>query len=169
MANDAHPEQARISAICISPTAGAPMRAVGRVALIAGRGLAGDRYASDTGAYSKPGPGPVRHVTFIAEEGITKANKSLRLRGLEKFSALETRRNLIVAGMPADDLNALVGREFSFGSGRFRGVELADPCVRPGRLLRRGGFEEAFDGMGGLRAEVLAGEELAVGDEFSPG
>ena len=157
-----------ISAICISPSAGAPMSTVEGVMIISGRGLAGDRYASDTGAYSKPGPGKARHVTFIAEDGITRANKSLRLRGLEEFSALDTRRNLVVAGISAEDLNALVDREFSFGSGRFRGVELADPCPRPGRLLRRGGFEEAFEGLGGLRAEVLAGEELAVGDVFSP-
>ena len=111
-----------ISAICISTSAGVPMSEVERVAIIAGRGLAGDRYASNTGAYSKPGPGKARHVTFIAEDGITKANKSLRLRGLDEFSALDTRRNLVVAGMSADDLNALVGREFSFGGGRFRGV-----------------------------------------------
>ena len=168
MANETLPESTRISSICISPTAGAPMIAVERAALIAGRGLAGDRYASDTGAYSKPGPGPARHVTFISADGIASANATLRLRGLEEFSALDTRRNLVVAGMSAEDLNALVDREFSFGGGRFRGVELAAPCRRPGRLLRRSGFEQAFEGAGGLRAEVLEGGEIAVGDEFSP-
>lgn len=168
MATKVNRGAARISAICICPAAGAPMSAVARAGLIAGRGIAGDRYASGTGAYSEPGPGNARDVTFIAEEAIASANAKLRLRGLEEFAALDTRRNLVVAGMAAADLNALVGREFSFGGGRFRGVELADPCQRPGRLIRRGGFEQAFEGLGGLRAEVLEGSEIAVGDAFSP-
>lgn len=160
---------ATISAIYTCARAGAPMQSHERIAVAAGEGLAGDRYARGIGVYSKVEPIKVRHATLITQDGIDIANAMLRERGLAVFSAADTRRNLVVAGMQAEALNDLVGREFSFGGIGFRGIEFSDPCHRPGRLLNRSGFEDAFERRGGLRAEVLSGGDLEVGAAFAPG
>ena len=158
---------ATISAIYTCARAGAPMQSHGHIAVVAGEGLAGDRYAKGIGVYSRVEPIKVRHATLITQDGIDTANAMLRARGLVEFSAADTRRNLVVAGMQAEELNDLVGREFSFGGIRFRGIEFSDPCHRPGRLLDRSGFEQAFERRGGLRAEVFSSGELIVGAIYS--
>lgn len=158
---------ARISAIFTCAKAGAPMSAAAQVSVAAGEGIAGDRYALGVGAYSKIEPIKARDVTFIAEQGIDAANAALAAKGLLPFAPVETRRNLLVSGMSAEALNALVGQDFTVGAIRFHGLELADPCMRPGRLINRPGFEESFAQRGGLRARVLSGGVLAVGDVFA--
>ena len=78
-----------------------------------------------------------------------------------RFLASETRRNIVVAYFP---LNRLVGKEFIIGEALMRGIELCDPCQRPSKLSGKDGFEEAFAGFGGLRAEVIIGGTIKVGD-----
>jgi MOSC domain-containing protein YiiM len=76
----------------------------------------------------------------------------------------QTRRNVLLRGISAQALNDLVGQHFWVGSIQCRGVELCTPCPRPSQLSQQDGFQEAFEGRGGLRAEVLLGGELAIGD-----
>ena len=73
----------------------------------------------------------------------------------------ETRRNLVTEGVA---LNHLVGREFRVGAVRMRGVRLAEPCVYLEQLTGHDGVRAAFVHRGGLRAEILDGGELRVGD-----
>lgn len=77
-----------------------------------------------------------------------------------------TRRNIITRGVR---LNPLVGKEFRIGSVRLRGVELCDPCRPLGRRLETANLSAPqvvawFMERGGLRAEVVEGGELRVGD-----
>ena len=73
----------------------------------------------------------------------------------------ETRRNLVTEGVA---LNHLVGREFRVGAVRLRGVKLAEPCVYLEQLTGHEGVRAAFVHRGGLRAEILDGGDLRVGD-----
>ena len=76
----------------------------------------------------------------------------------------QTRRNILLNGIGAQALNSLVGQIFWVGHIQCRGTELCTPCPRPSQLSLQSGFQEAFDGRGGLRAEVLRGGEVAIGD-----
>ena len=73
----------------------------------------------------------------------------------------ETRRNLVTEGVA---LNHLVGRTFRVGGVRLRGVKLAEPCVYLEQVSGHAGVRAALVHRGGLRAEILDGGELRVGD-----
>ena len=154
-----------IEALFTCPTAGAPMQSHDRVKVIAGVGIEGDRYAAGVGAYSTLEPIKRRDITFIALSGIDTANDWQTGADRPCFAPGETRRNVVLSGISSGELNDLVGRAFSINGLRFRGLDLAVPCPRPGQLTGYSGFEEAFDGRAGLRALVLDSGELKVGDE----
>jgi MOSC domain-containing protein YiiM len=80
------------------------------------------------------------------------------------FSGAETRRNVVLANMSADELNQLVGQTFCLGKLLLKGVELCTPCQRPAQLQNKPNFMEAFEGRGGLRAEILQVGTISVGD-----
>ena len=132
------------------------MRGVAEVIAIAGVGLEGDRYAARTGSFSaKPKPG--RQITLIEAEAIEALERELGL----VLAPGETRRNLVTRGIA---LNHLVGREFTVGDVRLRGHELCEPC---GDLARMTGKSQILPGLvhrGGLRAEILQGGVIRVGD-----
>lgn len=160
--SDARP--CSITAIFHCLRAGAPMQAAAAIHVTAGIGLDGDRYALGIGAYTAIEPVKIRHASFISQDGIDSSNAWLAEKGQPAFAAVETRRNFLVSGISADELNALVGRTFTVGKVKFKGLELATPCHRPSRLLKRGGvFELAFAARGGLRAEVCGSGEIQVG------
>jgi MOSC domain-containing protein YiiM len=148
--------QGRIESIHIAPTAEAAMRPVDQVVAVVGVGLVGDRYATKTGSFSaKDKPG--RQITLIEAEALEALERELGL-GLEPGA---TRRNLVTHGVA---LNHLVDREFTVGEVRLRGHELCEPC---GDLARMTGKPQILPGLvhrGGLRAEILAGGVIRVGD-----
>ncbi|HZD93607.1 MAG TPA: MOSC domain-containing protein, partial [Candidatus Sulfotelmatobacter sp.] len=69
-------------------------------------------------------------------------------------------RNLLTCGMA---LNHLVGREFQIGDVRLRGLRLCEPC---GHLQKLTGKDvlKALCHRGGLRAEILSGGMIKVGE-----
>jgi MOSC domain-containing protein YiiM len=146
----------RLESIHIATTAEATMRGVAEIRAIAGVGLEGDRYATRTGTFSaKPKPG--RQVTLVEAEAIEALERELGL----KLAPGETRRNLVTRGVA---LNHLVGREFQVGAVRLRGHELCEPC---GDLARMTGKPQILPGLvhrGGLRAEIIEGDLIRVGD-----
>ena len=149
----------RLVGIFIAPSAGAPMQACDRIAVVAGVGVRGDRYAAGTGTYSGTGPGP-RDVTLIerdAVDAVRTEDGGLALR------EDETRRNLVTEGVA---LNHLVGRTFRVGEVRMRGVRLAEPCAYLEQLVGLVGVREALLHRAGLRAEILDDGELRVGDDI---
>ena len=138
---------------------GEPLVAVEEVSAVAGKGLEGDRYFRASGTYSdRPGPG--REITLIESEAIEAMARDNELA----IAPGEARRNVVTRGAP---LNHLVGREFLEGGVRVRGIRLCEPCSHLEGLTRRGVLAGLIH-RGGLRAQILVGGEIRVGDPIAP-
>jgi MOSC domain-containing protein YiiM len=151
------PVPGRLVAIYTAPAAGAPM--VGRASVYAhaGRGLDGDRYLANAGTWSdREGSG--RHVTLLAREDVAAVTSAA---GLDVDEAA-LRRNLVTEGVDLDDLR---DRTFRVGEVVLRGCRRAEPCSYLEGLTAPG-VRVAFRHRAGLRAEVLTGGVLRVGDRI---
>jgi hypothetical protein len=155
-----------IQAIYIAAAAGVATQSLPK-AKITPMGIEGDRYASGKGAYSDSLPSKIRHLSLITESGIAIANEWLMAGDEPTFDASQTRRNIVIGNMSAEDLNSLVGKTFALGSLVLKGAELCTPCQRPAQLLNKTDFINAFEGRGGLRAEIMNIGEISVGDVLS--
>jgi len=158
---------AHIQAIYLAHSAGEHMRALDYAQVTAGLGLDGDRYAMGRGAYSTTEPIKIRHISIISLAGIEIANEWLEAGNEPPFNAADTRRNVLLAGITPNALNALVGQQFQLGDILMLGTELCMPCERPAQLLSRPSFMDAFEGRGGIRAKVLNSGVLSIGDKLS--
>jgi MOSC domain-containing protein YiiM len=145
-----------VIAIFIGPKKLEPMTSVAEVTALAGAGLEGDRYAREEGSFSKKLPN--NQLTLIEEEALQAAARDYQL----EFTAAESRRNILTAGIA---LNHLVGREFRIGNVRLRGIKLCEPCGHLKKLTRKEVIA-ALTHRGGLRAEILAGGPIRVGDQI---
>ena len=134
-----------------------------RADIIAGQGIAGDRYATSLGAFSISKP-KIRHVSIITLSGIADANRQLLTNQYAPFGEGDTRRNIVIDHLSATELNNLVGTVFYLGDLAFKGTELCTPCQRPAKLLARPDFIEAFEARGGIRAEALESGPIAIED-----
>ena len=146
-----------VEAIYIAPVATGPLNAVRQVNAVAGHGLEGDRYFNKTGTFS-PKDVPDRQLTLIeseAIEGLARDNSIVLPAG-------EARRNIVTRGVA---LNHLVGREFRVGEVVLRGTRLCEPCAHLESLTKRGVLAGLIH-RGGLRAEIIVGGTITVGDEF---
>lgn len=139
----------------IAPAAAAPMLSVLEVRAVAGRGLEGDRYFNSSGTFSND-PGTGRHVTLIEIEAIEALQRDY---GVE-LSAGAARRNIVTRGVA---LNHLVEREIRVGEAALRGARLCDPCSHLEKLARPGVLRGLIH-RGGLRAEIVSGGMIRVGD-----
>jgi MOSC domain-containing protein YiiM len=72
----------------------------------------------------------------------------------------------VLSNISAAELNDYVGKNFLLGNIQCKGVELCAPCQRPAELLSKSDFMNAFEGRGGLRAEVLTSGNIKIGDAF---
>ncbi len=150
----------RLSLILVSISPSAPMTAVLEVRAIAGRGLEGDRYLSGNGTFSPAVQRPDHEVTLVESEKIAAFAAASGLR----FDAAMARRNLVTEGA---DLNALVGQTFQVGEVLLRGIRLCEPC----NYLAKTTYPETLDGLvhrGGLRAQIVRGGVLRIGDVVRP-
>ena len=132
------------------------MTQVHEVKALSGLGLEGDRYASEKGTFSKKLPN--NQVTLIEQESLEAAERDYKM----ELSAAESRRNILTAGIA---LNHLVGREFRVGEVRLRGLKLCEPCGHLKKLTKKDVIQ-SLKHRGGLRAEVLQGGPIRVGDEI---
>lgn len=148
-----------VVSIHIAPKAEDPMRSIKSVRAIPGRGLEGDRYFKASGTYSDR-PGPAREITLIEFEAIAAMARDNELA----ISPGDARRNVVTRGVP---LNHLVGQEFLAGGVRLRGIRLCEPCSHLEGLTRRGVLAGLIH-RGGLRAQILIGGEIRVGDPIVP-
>jgi hypothetical protein len=156
-----------IHSIYIAPFAGKAMLQMPCAEIIAGQGIKGDRYATSQGAFSGSTPTKIRHISLIATSGIDDANQALRNLISKPFLEAETRRNIVMQNISAQDLNDLVGVVFYLGGLKFKGIELCAPCERPAKLLGRIHFLDAFENRGGLRAEAFESGVLSCGNTLS--
>ena len=113
---------------------------------VTAEGVRGDRYFGE------------RNLTLIEAEALEGLYEDT---GIE-LSAAESRRQVLTRGVR---LNDLVGKRFSVGEVECVGEEWCEPCshlqglTRPGVL--RGLVHRA-----GLRADIVRGGRIAVGDEI---
>jgi MOSC domain-containing protein YiiM len=151
--------EGNVSGIFIGPEKGKPMVGVEKVRAVAGGGLEGDRYFAKKGTFSKKDD-PSREVTLIEQEALDAAWRSYDV----EVDPAETRRNILTEGAP---LNHLVGREFTVGEVRLRGIKLCEPCGHLERVTAKG-VREPLVHRGGLRAQILSDGVIRVGDPISP-
>jgi len=131
------------------------MTSLTSVEALAGVGLAGDRYAEP-----KNRRAPDYEVTLIESENIEGFTRATG----RALTPDMPRRNIVTVGVR---LNPLAGEQFSIGHAVFEGLELCEPCS----LFARRSYGEVlafFRGKGGLRARIVSGGMLSVGDLVSP-
>ena len=146
----------QLLAIGITEIAAQPLQNVSEVDAVAGVGLTGDRYALLQGSFQKPTDTLPMHVTLIEVETLEAAQRDY---GIE-ITHLMTRRNLLTRGVP---LNHLVGQSFQIGDVLMRGVELCEPCRHLQKLTCKE-IHQPLVHRGGLRAEIVRGGRLRVGE-----
>jgi MOSC domain len=137
-----------------APRKEAPCRAHERCVVRAGKGLDGDRYAGGYGTFSHP-ERRGQDLTLIEEESLD----ALKEEGVG-LAMGDARRNVVTRGMR---LNELVGRRFTIGDVVCFGSRLAEPCAHLERLTIRGTLRGLVH-RGGVRADVLVGGVLHIGD-----
>lgn len=130
------------------------MQSRSEVTVIAGVGVDGDRYAAEA---CPPGEA----ITLIEEETIDAVRRD---HGID-LDLGQARRNVVTAGVP---LNHLVGATFRAGPVVLRGVLLARPCTHLARLNGIPRLRDALVHRGGLRADVIVGGRIRVGDPVEP-
>lgn len=146
----ATPAAGTVAAILVAADAEAPLVPVDEAEALAGRGLAGDRYASGRGTFSGRGRG--YELTLAEAEVLDEI----------RLPWEQARRNVVTRGI---SLNGLVGRRFRIGSVECVGRRLAEPCAHLERLARPGLLRPLVH-RGGLRADIVTGGVVRVGDEI---
>lgn len=143
----------------IAEHGGAPMQRLEVAELIAGVGIAGDRYATGKGHYSLK-PAPDRQITLIEIETLDALARDYDLQ----LTAAESRRNICTRGVP---LNHLVGREFSLGEAILYGARLNVPCKYLEKVTGKKVFE-ALKHRSGLNCEIRRGARVGPGAVIEP-
>jgi len=139
-----------VAGIYVSEKAKRVPVAVDRARAVAGRGLEGDRYFVGKGSFSH-WRGTGRALTLVEAEALEDVG----------LGFAESRRNVVVRGA---GLNDLVGVRFRVGDVECLGRRLCEPCRHLEKLEKRDGLMRSLAGRGGLRADVVSGGHIAVGD-----
>ena len=135
------------------------MQFVRKIQAIAGKGLAGDRYAAGTGSYSNSKG--IRDVTLIEIEDLWNFYPT---SGMDLHPGL-TRRNIVTEGIRLSDL---VGSAFTIGPVSFLGIRPCPPCRHLAKLI---GVPEVLHGLahsGGIYAQVLSDGLICIDDPVLP-
>ena len=135
--------------VFVAEAAEAPARAVDSAPAGAGRGLEGDRYFDGAGTFSER-VGTGREITLADADALRSA----------EVAPGEARRNVVVRGI---DLDGLIGRRFRIGEVECVGRRRCEPCAHLQRLTRPDVLR-ALVHRGGLRADVVSGGVVRVGD-----
>jgi MOSC domain-containing protein YiiM len=143
-----------VERIFVRHSAESPQTELGRVEVVAGAGIVGDRYF---GRDDEPG----QNITLIEAEEIEAFIAEYR----RPNDLSITNRNVVTRGIR---LAGLVGRDFMIGDVRLRGVELCEPCLGLGNALASPELPAAsvvkrFLHRAGLRADALTTGVIACG------
>ena len=145
--------EAMVEDLFITEWASADMVSQAEVVAVADRGLEGDRYFYRRGSYSH-WPGRGRDVTLIEAEVLASLSASCAISGAQ------ARRNIVTRGIR---LNDMVGHYFQLGAVVLYGVRLCEPCPHLDKLTHPG-VMAALVGRGGLRADIVEGGVIRVGN-----
>ena len=144
----------RVLEIWLAAGAAQPMRRVPAVEAVAGRGLAGDRYAQGGGTWAQY-PDLEKQVTLIDRDDVA----AVAAETGSELTAGDTRRNLVTTGI---DLPSLVGTWFAIGDVLLFGMKRCPPCTHLERLTGVR-LVKAMVHRGGINAAVFAGGPIADG------
>jgi MOSC domain-containing protein YiiM len=134
-----------VEQINIGPTeALAPVEAV---AVVAGKGLVGDRHFAESQA-------PGESLTLIEAEVLEDVG----------LTGAQSRRQMVVRGVRVNDL---IGKRFMIGDVECLGIEICEPCSHLQSLTRPGIIKDLIH-RGGLNADILTSGTISVGDEIRP-
>jgi MOSC domain-containing protein YiiM len=140
------PQVGTVTWLGVRPARGAPMLVRDEIELVADRGVAGDRYASNGN----------RQVTLIQEEHLSV------IAALTGGSATPdlVRRNVVVKGV---NLLSLWKQRFAIGDAILIGTGACAPCEKMEIALGIGGFQ-AMRGHGGICARIERSGVIRNGD-----
>jgi MOSC domain-containing protein YiiM len=79
------------------------------------------------------------------------------------LDASRSRRNIVTQGVP---LNDFVSKEFKVGDAVLHGTRLCEPCAHMEKLTVKGAMRGLIH-RGGLRAEIVKGGTIKVGDAIT--
>lgn len=144
------PSVGTVAAILTAPDAEAALSRVDEAEALAGHGLAGDRYAAGRGTFNAPGRG--YELTLVEADVLDEIGLSWE----------EARRNIVTRNIA---LNGLVGRRFRIGPVECVGRRLAEPCAHLEKLARSGLLRPLVH-RGGLRADIITGGVIRLGDQI---
>ena len=145
------PEPGWVVGLFTAERAGEPMQAHQTVELVPGLGIPGDRYATKQGFWSDP-QWPDQELTLLAAEVADEVGIDAGL----------LRRNVVTRGVR---LPGLIGVTFLMGTAVIEGVRPCDPCGHIQTLTGRAGIYKALNEHGGgLRARIVHGGRVSVGD-----
>ncbi|MBJ7330991.1 MAG: MOSC domain-containing protein [Solirubrobacteraceae bacterium] len=144
-----------VEALVLAPDAEAAVISVETAVAFAGVGLEGDRYAEGRGTFASGRPGSA--LTLVDAAVLDEL-------AAERGRPVDHRRNVVVRGT---DLNALVGKTFSLGEVVCQGRRLCEPCAHLDRA-NAGGILRPLVHRGGLRADIVEGGTVRVGDVLQP-
>jgi MOSC domain-containing protein YiiM len=154
----------RLLHIHIAPAASAEMAELEHAALVAGRGIEGDRYFLGTGTYSpKPDAREVTLFEMEVLEALARNDPPLQA-GPIRIAPGEHRRNLTVRGVP---LGHLVGKRFRVGEVVLSGGRLNYPCKYLEKLLGRPAYLPLYN-RSGLNCRIERGGTIHRGDIIEP-
>jgi hypothetical protein len=159
------PGPGRVTSLHLAARTGEPTFRVAQARAVTGHGLSGDR-----NYWAGEGPRPrlrgtgrasgVCDVTLIEAEALD----ALVCEHGITLTPAECRRNLVSRDIR---LNPLVDQKFQIGTVILRGLKLSEPCTRLEQLVRPGLIRGLLH-RGGLRAEVIRGGIIQVGDRILP-
>jgi len=138
--------------ILIAPAAEETLTRIDAAVALPGQGLEGDRYARSEGTFSSLG-GRGYELTLVEAAVLDELELSWE----------DARRNIVTTGI---SLNALVGKRFHIGPVECVGRRLAEPCAHLEKLARPGLLRPLVH-RGGLRADILSGGTISIGDVIS--
>ena len=148
-----------IQSIYIARAKSEPMIQLDGCEMIAGKGIAGDRYADGKGFYSGVKEWDA-HVTLIEGEAIDAVNTGSD----EVITPEMLRRNLVT-----DDirLDSLVGKPFKIGENVvLEGRKKWPPCRYIVKLNDKPEILKYFAYAGGIGANVIVGGSIKTGDQI---
>ena len=141
-----------LTGIVVARGPAAPCERLERAIAVPGLGLEGDRYWAGTGSMGTGRPG--MEVTLVDHDVLEELG----------IPPEQARRNLVTRGV---DLDALIGRRFTVGAAVLEGRRRCEPCAHLQRIADRPVLKPLVH-RGGLRADVVTGGELVVGDPVGP-
>lgn len=148
--------QGSVKEIYIAPASAQPMVAVASVRAFADRGLEGDRFYRESWNAVKRSD---KAVSLIEDEVLALAAREIAVEAI----GILTRRNIVTRGVP---LIELLGREFTIGNVRLRGIRLFEPCGHLVAVTKIPAIFKALEHRSGLKAAVLSDGEIQIGDSI---